>query len=821
MIFFGEETSILPATTDVLARGKVMRQSLQTLKLDEIITVLDAFGKEWKVGGQLFNQALEGLKSDLPFSEDMVKLTLGVIPELLSKESLEKRVKGEFQDIQILDKFIRAKNGLGFVRAIPVGEMLHVTAGNVFISCIDSLVMGFLTKNISYLKLSSRNNFFPFFFAKSLIDFDKEKILADKFSMLIWKGGDEKIESVFKSQVPIIIAWGGEEMLESYRKGLGLGTKLLDYGPKISFQILTQQGIDKIGLTETGKRIANDLIMWDQQACSSPQNLFFENGINVTLLMKSIGDALDRETLERGQLSSDERVEILKERERARVSRILENGHSLEGSSWLLHHETRSYLRTSPLNRTLILKSYSSTENLIEQIAPFRFYLQSCGYLTGVMEKAALLESVAQVGVKRLVPIGQMSHSFSGLPHDGRYGLTELVNFVTDEVESDEDGLVARLRNSIPFYKDSNFERLVDIPLTDGGLFAKHDPAVDQTLVGKDLVGGRYFASGGTTGKPKHVFYSNQDFDRLCEDLAENFLRSGIKPGTKVANLFAAGALYSSFLAVDKYCEKIGLKQLPIGGLLDAPSIVQLLDHHKPEAIFGLPSLIIQYAQAAETQGIELSIPMVFYAGENLSESAREYLRKTWGTHTFWSAGYATVDAGVIGYQCAHTPYGVHHVMSPHVHLEIIDGEAVVTSFIREGMPVVRYRTGDHVEWVKGECECGESSKRFKLLGRMDSQINIWACRLPLSDIEAALIEVCGTLPEYQVTIETAGLDEKLTLLTHQELLGFPEALFEVCGDIRKTITIEQIKKWLVTKVENHFYQNPRTGKIPKLIDRR
>lgn len=821
MILFGQQTNTLPKIEDVLALGKDKRKSLQALKLEQIISLLDAFGKEWKAGGKLFNQALEGLKTDLPFSEEMVRLTLGVIPELLSRDALEKRVKGEFQDLQILDKFIRAKNGVGYVRAFPVGEMLHVTAGNVFISCIDSLVMGFLTKNISYLKLSSRNNFFPFFFAKSLIDFDKGKILSDKFSMLIWKGGDEEIESVFKSQVPVIIAWGGEEMLQSYRKDLGLGTKLLDYGPKISFQVVTQKGVEKIGLAKAGKRIAQDLIMWDQQACSSPQNLFFEDGMNVSELMQAIGKALDSELIPRGELSADERVEILKERERSRVSRILENGHSLEGSDWLLHHETRSYLRTSPLNRTLILKAYQSQENLLEQVSPFRFYLQSCGYLTGVMEKGSYLEILGGVGVKRLAPVGQMAHSFSGLPHDGRYGLTELVNFVTDEVASDEDGLLARLRTSVPYYQDSNVERLSDIPFTDGSHYAQFDPALDPQLMSKDIVGGRFFASGGTTGKPKHVFYSNQDFDRLCEDLAENFLRSGIRPGTKVANLFAAGALYSSFLAVDKYCEKIGLKQLPIGGLLDAKSIVQLLEHHKPEAIFGLPGLIVQYAKECEAQGLKLSIPMVFYAGENLSMGAQDYLKEIWGTKVFWSAGYATVDAGVIGYQCAHTPYGVHHVMSPHVHLEIVNGEAVVTSFIREGMPVVRYRTGDHVEWVEGKCGCGDHSKRFKLLGRMDSQINIWACRLPLSDIEAALTKIHGELPDYQVKIDSVGAAEQLTVLVSDKVNGLAEALFNISSDIRKTIQLDYLAKHLLVVHDKPFYQNPRTGKIPKLIDHR
>lgn len=354
MILFGAEASMLPDLPTLFEQAKTKRAGLEDLALTDIIGVLDAFGKTWHPGGELFEGALRGLKADLPFSEDMVRLTLGVIPELLSRDALEKRLRGEFEDPQMLDRFVTVKNGLGKVRAFPVGEMLHVTAGNVFISCIDSLVMGFLTKNVSYLKLSSRNNFFPFYFARALLAFDQDRILSDKFSMLIWKGGDETIEAQFKQHVPVIIAWGGEEMIESYRRGLSLGTKLLDYGPKISFQVVTAQGLKKLGLQETARSIAQDLVMWDQQACSSPQNLFVEAGVDVPELMSAIGVALDQHPLTRGALSADEQVEILKERERARVSRLMEHGHSNEGKEWLLHFETRPYLRTSPLNRTLI-----------------------------------------------------------------------------------------------------------------------------------------------------------------------------------------------------------------------------------------------------------------------------------------------------------------------------------------------------------------------------------------------------------------------------------------------------------------------------------
>src|SRR5690606_34499054 len=110
----------------------------------------------------------------------------------------------------------------------------------------------------------------------------------------------------------------------------------------------------------------------------------------------------------------------------------------------------------------------------------------------------------------------------------------------------------------------------------------------------------------------------------------------------------------------------------------------------------------------------------------------------TWKTKSFGSAGYASVDAGVIGYQCPDCGPGEHHLFSDIVEMKIISDEAVVTSIARNTMPVINYRTGDKVEWIS-DCSCGRADKRFKLLGRIDNVIQIWSCRMLTNDVENSL----------------------------------------------------------------------------------
>jgi hypothetical protein len=198
--------------------------------------------------------------------------------------------------------------------------------------------MGFLTKNISIVKLSQNNQSFPYLFAKSIKDLDKENIIADKFFLCSWSRHDKETESFFKKGVNAIMAWGGEEMLQSYKQDLPFSTKLIDYGPKISFQVVLElnnkDNIDSKD-TELAKKIAQDVLLWDQSACASPQNLFIvtknarEDSPELRIFLNNIADAIEAHPLKRAPLSDDEQLEIEKEIARAKV-------HNFVGESQVL-----------------------------------------------------------------------------------------------------------------------------------------------------------------------------------------------------------------------------------------------------------------------------------------------------------------------------------------------------------------------------------------------------------------------------------------------------------------------------------------------------
>ncbi|MFP5387362.1 MAG: acyl-CoA reductase [Bacteriovoracia bacterium] len=772
------------------------RKTFSKIKIDEILDILDSFSKE------SFEDALPELIKESGFSPEETKKTLDLLPGLLRRESLEKRIQAEFTKKEVLDQFTKLPHGSFKVKAVSQGILLHVTAGNVFLSSIDSLIMGFLTKNLSIVKVSSQNTFFPLYFAEKLRAFDKKNILADKFAILHWKGGDEKTESFIKNKVNTIIAWGGEEMIASYRKNLPLHVKFLDFGPKISLQVISQEGLKNKNLSKVAEKIIADIIPWDQGACASPQNLYLQEGIDENTLLEELNNAFN-EAPARGELSEDEATEILKEKYRALYSELMEGGRISEGKNHLIHLEQSKILKPSPLHRSLIIKRFKNEEELRQLLEPFSYYLQSCSYLLGENEKENYLSELTLTGIKRFAPLGSVTWGMEGAPHDGRFVLRELVTFIGDEMRSMDYGEESAV-------------------LSDSKDIKAH---FDNSLHPRGFI----FSSGGTTGEPKFVHFSYEEFDYMSDMLAANFKAQGIKEGMIVANLFVAGNLWSSFLCVEKALEKIGAIQLPIGGMCSSDNILLYLKKFKPDVVMGIPSMLVMNAEYILSQNESLKVPMVFYAGEAMSEIRREFLAKTWGTTYFGSAGYASVDAGVIGYQCTDCKAGEHHVFSDLIDLKIVNDEAVVTSLARNTMPIQNYRTGDKIEWIE-DCSCGRGDKRFKLLGRIDNVIQIWSCRLLTNDVEESLSE--NGIITYQMTIfETSEknlIKEKLHITFEKSDSKLNEEkllldLYNRSRDVKDTISFVEFKEnvELLSVSQGKIPRNPRTGKISLLIDQR
>ncbi len=773
--------------------------------IEDILDLLEEVSKLWKEGGTFFNKANDFLEKNPIFGKKQDLAALKLISFLCQKSELKKRIESELGTTKSLDEFVIMDSYEGKVFYAPVGRILHITAGNIFLGAIDSFLMGVITKNINLIKLSSNNLFIPNLFVESIFLVDRNKKILSSNKFISYSSSRTDVVNSFKTQVDGIIVWGGDDAIKAYKENLSSKIRFLDHGPKISFQVIDNYYLKNN--EDVYEKIALDISTWNQQACSNPQNIFLADDVDYETFVSKLHQALEVDSSLSKNLTADENVEILKESQLGLYQEFISGHRCIKGKTSLISFENGE-LSSSVLNKSVKIKIFSNLTELKNLIKRYRNYLQTCGLGIDCRNRDLYTKELALCGVKRFTRPGKMLESLSGSAHDGSYPLLEFVNVCNDELKPNINEFCKSV--NVPFYNNSK-KKLTDFPIVDGKILSENSLVTNQKFYDSSFDSGFVFSSGGTTGKPKYIFYAYEEFERVCQLLATSYLANGIIKGNKVANLFMAGNMWSSFNAIQKALEYCQVIQYPIGGLVQADDFKKYISEFKINIIFGLPSLLIELANS--TKG--LKIDKIFYAGEPFSDSGKALIQNNWGCKQIISAGYASVDVGPIGYQDSSCSGNQHILFSDLVHLEVIDEEAVVTSKVRKSMPVIRYRTGDKVRILQKS----GSFIKFEILGRIDNKINIWGSRFELADLDTVFDQ------NYQVILKSINKNE--TLYDELEIrtvepceVNLLQKLYQQLKDVRDTIDYNQFFE-RVNITTAPFLKNTKTGKFRKFNDLR
>jgi len=366
-------------------------------------------------------------------------------------------------------------------------------------------------------------------------------------------------------------------------------------------------------------------------------------------------------------------------------------------------------------------------------------------------------------------------------------------------------------------------------------LMGKEDLVAYSLDVSSDLLsearerGGYIVASGGTTAKPKYLYYTYEEFLTVSRNVGRCMLRNGLEPGDGVVNYLSAGDMWSSFIMMDKALFGLPVTIYPLGYSPKMDSAAEVFACFKPNVVIGIPSMILNFARYTAEHHPRIRVQKVFYGGEPMPVASKDLLASIWQCELVRSVGYASTDAGSIGWQCPHCQPGEHYAFDDNV-VEIVDDEIVTTPLFRKAMPVIRYRTGDRGQWVSPSCDCGQGAPMFKLLGRIDNVLLVWGCRI----LHDAIVGVLGTLDigctAVQVRIQSR--DGGQVLLVKFECLRPPQAdvagllrdrFYEACEDIHGIVSREALDHDLFFESvpADTLERNWRTGKAIPIIDAR
>jgi phenylacetate-CoA ligase len=267
-------------------------------------------------------------------------------------------------------------------------------------------------------------------------------------------------------------------------------------------------------------------------------------------------------------------------------------------------------------------------------------------------------------------------------------------------------------------------------------------------------------ATTGTTGAPIYVAMTRADLQRLGENERRGFSWLGAQPGDlfhvgiTLDNLFVAGLAYHLGL------QALGATAVRVGAQ-PARRHLDIMKQLRPSGMVAVPSLLLALARQARRDGEEVAAFAPRRAmligdairGQDLaSNTLGRLLERDWGGELF--STYGLTEAGLAFHECP-----MHQGLRSHPDLlitEVVDdagravgdgeiGELVITTLQVEGMPLLRYRTGDVSFRVPGNCPCGRGGARIgPILGRRQHRLKVKGTTLYPKSIEDALLAVEG-----------------------------------------------------------------------------
>src|SRR5512134_2246828 len=325
----------------------------------------------------------------------------------------------------------------------------------------------------------------------------------------------------------------------------------------------------------------------------------------------------------------------------------------------------------------------------------------------------------------------------------------------------------------------------------------------------------RLHASSGTTGKPIVVAYTEADLAVWTSVMVRTFAACGLHRGDVVQNAYGYG-LFTGGLGAHYGAEALGATVIPISGGNTERQLMVLADFNVT-AICCTPSYMVHLIERAKEAKIGFGrLKVGVFGAEPWSESMRKHIEAESGIKAYDIYGLSEIIGPGVGIECARQD-GLH-IFEDHFYPEIVDpqsgapvpdgqeGELVLTTLSKEAMPMIRYRTRDITTLVPGTCECGRTLRRIQRISRRsDDMFIIRGINVFPSQVEAALLQVEGTLPHYQIVLtRDKGLDEM-------------EVQVEVTPDVFSDVVGLRVKVTLVA---------PRTlarseGKAKRVQDRR
>lgn len=299
----------------------------------------------------------------------------------------------------------------------------------------------------------------------------------------------------------------------------------------------------------------------------------------------------------------------------------------------------------------------------------------------------------------------------------------------------------------------------------------------------------RIHSSSGTTGKPVIIPYTAKDVDDWAIMFARCYETAGVTKEDRV-HITPGYGLWTAGIGFQAGAEKLGAMVIPMGpGNTDKQ--LQMMIDLESTVLTATSSYALLLAEEIDKRGLKDKIHLKkgVFGSERWSEKKRKYIKEKLGIELYDIYGLTEIYGPGIGISCD-AQNGMHY-WDDYVYIEIIDpktgktlpdgeeGEIVITTLVKEGAPLIRFRTHDISRIIPGECPCGRKHPRLDIIkGRSDDMFKVHGVNMFPSQVEELLALVDGVPSEYTINIahdEPANKDIMLVTVEAEGRVDFEQ----------------------------------------------
>lgn len=299
-----------------------------------------------------------------------------------------------------------------------------------------------------------------------------------------------------------------------------------------------------------------------------------------------------------------------------------------------------------------------------------------------------------------------------------------------------------------------------------------------------------FHMSSGSTGVPVVMPYTQGDLEQWAECMARCYWMAGLRPGNPF-QITPTFGLFNGGFGFYHGARMAGLFSIPSSSG-NTTRQIKLLHDFQAKGIGCVVSYMARIIEVADELKMDFpTLKVGIFGSETFSDEMRRKIERRAQLQAFDIYGMTeTGGVGTTGMDCqAHC--GIH-VWEDQYITEIVDpetgkvlpdgsyGDVVFTALTREALPVFRFRTRDISRILSRKpCACGRTSLRLdRITGRLDDMLIIKGVNFFPRQVEQALLEIPGVLPEYQIIIENReGINDiRINVEAQEGVTGFTVA---------------------------------------------